>query len=50
MPQARELLVLDLERHRPSKWRQVFNQWEENLLRNSTVVVAIIIDQNYKLI
>ena len=25
MPQARDLLVLELERHRPGEWKQVFN-------------------------
>ena len=49
MPQARDLLVLELEDHKPSQWKQVFNQWEGNLLRHSVETLAIIVDSNYKL-
>ena len=50
MPQARDLLVLELEHHKPSQWKQVFNQWEGNLLRHSIEAWAIIVDPNYKLL
>ena len=49
MTQARDLLVLELEDHKPSQWKQVFNQWKGNLLRHSMETLAVIVDSNYKL-
>ena len=50
IPQARYLLVLESEDHKPSQWKQVFNQWEGNLLTHSMEALTIIVDPNYKLI
>ena len=50
LPESKDLLVLNLQGHKPEDWKQVFHEWKGNLLRHSMEALSVIVDLNYKLI
>ena len=49
-PEAKDILILSLQGHKPSEWKRIFSKWEGNLIRHSMEALNTITDYKYKLV